>query len=220
MRSEGPGGRKAEIGHELNNLLAAIQGNADLLRGDFGGVEAIREGLDEIDKAVTRARALARKLLAESVAESASDSVVAHAPQPPLPRQQPHEPRGQTVLIVDDEEPVRRVASRLLARSGYEVREAANGAEALRVLAAANGAIDLLVSDIIMPEMGGLELARRAAADFPGLPILLISGYSDSQDLGQSIPADLDLLQKPFSGNELAAAVARCLAGGKRDHAS
>lgn len=220
MSNEGSGGRKAEIGHELNNLLAAIQGNADLMRGDFGGVEAIREGLDEIDKAVTRARALARKLLAESVSGPGSESVAGHTQQPPQPRQQPHEPRGQTVLIADDEEPVRRVASRLLARSGYEVREAANGAEALRVLAAANGEIDLLVSDIIMPEMGGLELARRAATDFPGLPILLISGYSDSQDLGQSIPADLDLLQKPFSGNELTAAVARCLARGNRDQAS
>ncbi|MEO6331079.1 MAG: response regulator, partial [Gemmatimonadaceae bacterium] len=87
----------------------------------------------------------------------------------------------------------------------YEVREAANGAEALRMLAAGIGEIDLLVSDIIMPEMGGLELARRVAIDFPTLPILLISGYSDSQELGQSIPAGLDLLQKPFSGTELTA---------------
>lgn len=204
---------KAEIGHELNNLLAAIQGNADLMRGDFGGVEAIREGLDEIDNAVTRARDLARKLLAEAVLDGG------HAPElhpPAAPRPAPQESRGQTVLIADDEEPVRRVASRLLARNGYNVREAANGAEALRMLAASNGEIDLLVSDIIMPEMGGLELARRVAGDFPALPILLISGYSDSEELGQSIPLDLDLLQKPFSGTELTAAVARCLARGPR----
>ena len=70
MRDAGIGGKGAEIGHELNNLLAAIQGNADLMRGDFGGVEAIREGLDEIDKAVTRARDLARKLLAEPAQEA------------------------------------------------------------------------------------------------------------------------------------------------------
>jgi len=129
----------------------------------------------------------------------------------------PRESRGQTVLIADDEEPVRRVASRLLARNGYEVREAANGAEALRMLAAGIGEIDLLVSDIIMPEMGGLELARRVAIDFPTLPILLISGYSDSQELGQSIPAGLDLLQKPFSGTELTAGPSRdALLGGRR----
>lgn len=209
MREPGPGARRAEIGHELNNLLAAIQGNADLMRGDFGGVEAIKEGLDEIDKAVTRARDLARKLLAEPAQEA---EVEAEAQQVVQARPMPRESRGQTVLIADDEEPVRRVASRLLARNGYEVREAANGAEALRMLAAGIGEIDLLVSDIIMPEMGGLELARRVAIDFPTLPILLISGYSDSQELGQSIPAGLDLLQKPFSGTELTAAVARCLA--------
>lgn len=209
MRDAGIGGKGAEIGHELNNLLAAIQGNADLMRGDFGGVEAISEGLDEIDKAVMRARDLARKLLAESVQEA---EVEPEARQVVQARPVLREPRGQTVLIADDEEPVRRVASRLLARNGYEVREAANGAEALRMLAAGIGEIDLLVSDIIMPEMGGLELARRVAIDFPTLPILLISGYSDSQELGQSIPAGLDLLQKPFSGTELTAAVARCLA--------
>ncbi len=127
-----------------------------------------------------------------------------------------HEPRGQTVLIADDEEPVRRVASRLLARNGYDVLEASDGAEALRMLAAGDRAVDLLVTDIIMPEMGGLELARRVAVDFPALPILLISGYSDNQELGQPIPAGLDLLQKPFSGTELTAAVARCLARSKR----
>lgn len=209
MSDAGPGGRGAEIGHELNNLLAAIQGNADLMRGDFGGVEAIREGLDEIDKAVTRARDLARKLLADTPLEPMPDAAARPAP---TPRPPPREPRGQTVLIADDEEPVRRVASRLLVRNGYDVLEAANGAEALRMLAVGGGNIDILVSDIIMPEMGGLELARRVASDFPGLPILLISGYSDSHDLGQSIPAELDLLQKPFSGSELTAAVAHCLA--------
>lgn len=209
MSDGGPGGRASEIGHELNNLLAAIQGNADLMRGDFGGVEAIREGLDEIDKAVTRARDLARKLLADTSLEPRPDAAVHAAP---TARAAVREPRGQTVLIADDEEPVRRVASRLLVRNGYDVREAANGAEALRMLAAGDGKVDILVSDIIMPEMGGLELARRVASDFPALPILLISGYSDSQELGQSIPAELDLLQKPFSGSELTAAVAHCLA--------
>lgn len=206
-------GRGAAIAHELNNLLAAIQGNADLMRGDFGGVEAIREGLDEIDRAVSRGRDLARKLLAEAALEGLD--APAASPVPAARHEARHESRGQTVLIADDEEPVRRVASRLLARNGYDVLEAADGAEALRMLAAGKGNIDLLVSDIIMPEMGGLELARRVSSEFPTLPVLLISGYSDSQELGQSIPPDLDLLQKPFSGTELTAAVARCLSRGK-----
>lgn len=212
MNDRGSPDSAPEIGHELNNLLAAIQGNADLMRGDFGGVEAIKEGLDEIDKAVARARALAGRLLAEAV----QHPEVRHEPAPsPEPRAIAHALRGKTVLVVDDEEPVRRVASRLLARNGYDVREAANGAEALRLLAAGDIEVDLLVSDIIMPEMGGLELARRVAIDFPELPILLISGYSDSEELGQSIPAGLDLLQKPFSGSDLTCAVARSIERGK-----
>lgn len=217
MRDPELSGRKAEIAHELNNLLAAIQGNADLMRGDFGGVESISEGLDEIDKAVARARDLTRKLLTDPKPDQHQEA----GTDAPLLRAKPapHEARGQTVLIADDEEPVRRVASRLLARNGYAVREAASGAEALQMLTEGKGAIDLLVTDIIMPVMGGLELARRVATDFPGLPILLISGYSDNQEVGNSIPADLDLLQKPFSGTELTAAVARCLARGTRSGA-
>lgn len=210
MRHGSAGGPRAQIGNELNNLLAAIQGNADLMRGDFGGVEAIREGLDEIDKAVARARDLARRLLLDASLEGQAGGDARLSAEHTTPVA--HVPRGQTVLIADDEEPVRRVASRLLARNGYAVREAANGAEALQILAAADGKIDLLVSDIIMPEMGGLELARRVTTEYPNLPILLISGYSDAQELGQSIPPHLELLQKPFSGTELTAAAARCLA--------
>jgi signal transduction histidine kinase len=107
LSEAGGGHTKAEIGHELNNLLAAIQGNADLMRGDFGGVEAIREGLDEIDKAVTRARDIARKLLAEPTHEAPA---ALGEPARAAPVRKAQEPLGQTVLIADVEEPVRRVA--------------------------------------------------------------------------------------------------------------
>lgn len=208
--AELPQDRKRTIAHELNNLLAAIQGNADLMRGDFVGAESVRESLDEIDKAVGRARDLTRQLAA------VPEGAVARPATPAPPHAQAQESRGATVLIADDEEPVRRVASRLLARSGYAVREASDGAEALRMLAAAGGEVDLLVTDIIMPEMGGLELARRVAADFPSLPILLISGYSETHEVAQGLPSHLDLLRKPFSGDELTSAVERCLARARR----
>ncbi len=106
MRDTGLADR-AEIAHELNNLLAVIQGNADLMRGDFGGVEAISEGLDEIDKAVARARDLARKLLAVTKTEVEAEPKRQPMPQP---RATPRKSRGQTILIAADEEPVRRVA--------------------------------------------------------------------------------------------------------------
>jgi CheY-like chemotaxis protein len=89
-------------------------------------------------------------------------------------------PRG-TVLVVDDEELVRRSIARVLGREGFTVREAEDGLAALSVLDASEGAIDLLITDAIMPRMGGAALIEQAAVRFPALPILMISGCTDKE---------------------------------------
>lgn len=111
-----------------------------------------------------------------------------------------------TVLLVDDEEPVRAFARAVLAEHGYKVREAASGPDALSVLAQ-QGAPDLLVTDVVMPGMGGLDLARRVGEMAPDVPVLFISGYVDDAALREEASQGAALLPKPFLSGDLLSAV-------------
>jgi len=122
-------------------------------------------------------------------------------------------PRGtETVLVVEDEDAVRLIVRRVLRDQGYEILEARDGNEAVRVCAQKGDAIDLVLSDVIMPGMGGRELSRALAASRPGLPILFMSGYNDDGELAGS-GADLGpgVLAKPFTAETLATQVREAL---------
>ena len=119
--------------------------------------------------------------------------------------------RVARVLVVDDEEAVRRVAGATLSRAGHEPLLAADGPEALGLLT--EGApIDLLITDLEMPGMNGLELAKLARATCPGLGVLFISGYPDRVLSTATDTGTIDLLEKPFSPVVLLERVARALA--------
>lgn len=108
-------------------------------------------------------------------------------------------PSGATiVLLVDDEPAVRNLFAMALSREGYHVLEAGNGAEALDV-AAQLDAIDLVVTDIVMPVMKGPELASRLRERFPDLRFVFVSGYLLSDDLGPNS----HMLAKPFVRQDL-----------------
>jgi two-component system, cell cycle sensor histidine kinase and response regulator CckA len=110
-------------------------------------------------------------------------------------------PRGtETILLVEDEEPVRNVARGILERSGYTVIQACDGAEALRVSERHVGAIDLLLTDIVMPKMSGPELAKRLVKARPGLKVLCMSGYTDDATFRHGLAdAGFAHLQKPLT---------------------
>ena len=111
---------------------------------------------------------------------------------------------GETVLLVEDEPMVRRVVGRELTEFGYVVAEAGNGVEALAWLAAAGAPPALVVTDLIMPEMGGRELAARLAEKFPGVPVLFTSGYTDNDAvLRELIEESRPFLQKPLAPETL-----------------
>jgi PAS domain S-box-containing protein len=136
---------------------------------------------------------------------------VAAAPQPAAPAsaRAPTPAPGRTILLVEDEEPVRRVAARCLERAGYRVLAVADGEDALRI-AAATPKIDLLLTDVVMPGMSGPRLADHLRAARPSLPVLFMSGFS--RDLPESLaPPPGALLQKPFTPERLAARVAEVL---------
>jgi signal transduction histidine kinase/CheY-like chemotaxis protein len=109
--------------------------------------------------------------------------------------------RGQ-VLLVDDDDDVRGVAAAMVAELGYDVAIASGGEEALGLLGQQR--FDLMVTDVAMPGMDGVELSRRARQLVPGLPILFASGYADVQTFGVEL-SDETLLRKPFRIGEVAA---------------
>ncbi|MFA5967941.1 MAG: response regulator [Sphingomonas sp.] len=116
-----------------------------------------------------------------------------------------------TILLVEDEDMVRAVAERALARQGYTVITAENGEVALEMLAT-HDRPDLLISDVVMPSMDGPTMVRRARERYPDLPILFMSGYAEEQ-LRKSIDIDhVAFLAKPFSVQQLAEAARVALA--------
>ncbi len=114
-----------------------------------------------------------------------------------------------TVLVVEDEDGVRAIARRILERAGYVVHVARNGADALRVLGEAGPAVDVVVSDMAMPEMGGAELARIIGMRFPTIRVVLMSGYAEDEMIMQGQSASgASFVAKPFSTRALLDAVA------------
>jgi PAS domain S-box-containing protein len=113
-----------------------------------------------------------------------------------------------TILVVEDEDAVRGIARRVLERAGFRVLVARHGADALTVLANADTPVDLLLTDMVMPEMGGLELAVRAVEQVPSIRIILMSGYTDA-DVGAIGRAERveGFLPKPFTAESLLEAV-------------
>jgi two-component system cell cycle sensor histidine kinase/response regulator CckA len=108
------------------------------------------------------------------------------------------EPR-QLVLVVDDEEGLRRVVCRTLRAEGYETVEASHGAEALEIMEKLPEPADLVVTDVVMPGMDGRELGRRLTQRWPTIPILYISAYDVNDIFRRGSPWDsAPFLQKPF----------------------
>ena len=119
-----------------------------------------------------------------------------------------------TILLVEDEAPVRQFAARALLSKGYRVLEAENGEAAMEVLENFDGDIDMLVTDVVMPNMDGPTLIKEARRDRPGMKAILISGYAEDvfrKSLGRE--PDVDFLPKPFSLKELLGAVKANLDG-------
>jgi CheY-like chemotaxis protein len=118
------------------------------------------------------------------------------------------------ILIAEDEESVRGLVARALARDGHEVAIANDGAEALDVLERERGAFELLLTDIRMPVMDGIALALATARNHPDVMILLMTGYADQRERASGLDALIhDVLTKPFTLDELRRAINGALTG-------
>ena len=132
----------------------------------------------------------------------------------PVAERLPESLRGtETILVVEDEPPVRWIVKDVLGRHGYKVLEAGSGVEALALWHQHQGEIALLLTDMVMPTgLGGQELAEKFTAQKPGLKVIFISGYSPQvAGRGFAVMDSLNFLQKPFDGSKLAGAVRQCL---------
>jgi CheY-like chemotaxis protein len=111
----------------------------------------------------------------------------------------------ETILLAEDEEGVRKFVRSMLEKQGYTVLAAANTDEALAIAAQNQDAIELLLTDVIMPQMNGTELAERIQAWKPGLNVLFMSGYTDrAMRLQDRLAKNAAFIQKPFTPNALA----------------
>ena len=121
---------------------------------------------------------------------------------------------GAVILLVEDEESVRRVASRILRRAGYQVLEATNGSHALLMAAEFRGLISLLVTDVVMPEVSGVELAKWYYGTYPAGEVIYMSGYTDDDLFRQGLTREhIRFVNKPFTSERLLRSVADALAG-------
>ena len=105
----------------------------------------------------------------------------------------------ETILLVEDEPAVRQLFATALSRAGYHVFEARNGEEAVKIFDEHASAIDLLLTDMRMPYMGGAELARELRSRKSGLKLICISGYPGAMSTAEAT----DFLAKPFSRDEM-----------------
>jgi CheY-like chemotaxis protein len=136
-------------------------------------------------------------------------------PAPPPSSKAPAQRRGGArgrILVVEDEDSVRAVVARTLQAEGYEVLGAREGAEALRELEEIGGSVDLIITDLIMPGMGGVQLGRELSQKYPGIPLLWISGHPREVELPRHLPAmGQAFLMKPVAPDALTETVNRIL---------
>jgi PAS domain S-box-containing protein len=118
----------------------------------------------------------------------------------------------ESILLVEDDAAVRATTARALSEFGYRVTSASDGAHALSLLEELGGSVDLVVSDVVMPRISGLELAARVRRKYPDVPWLFITGYADEGALGgEALPENARILLKPFLPAELARRVREVL---------
>ncbi len=201
------------VAHELNNLLTVIQINTEFLLETAGENPASAQELAEIQRAARRASILARQLLASSrlepfdanLAEAALKKKAFATTEKSAAAGLGKTPRvAETILLVEDEAAVRTLAKKILSQKGYRVLEASDGAIALRLAAAHVGEIDLVLTDVAMPNLGGRGMVEELRELSPGIRVLFMSGYPKEEIFPDKGSANrIPYLQKPFTGETL-----------------
>ena len=124
---------------------------------------------------------------------------------------------GGTILVVEDDALVRSMVRRALSETGFRVIEAANGEEALAVVRSYSAQIDAVLTDLAMPELGGRQLAQRLIEEWPDLPVVFMSGYTDNDVARRGLlDAGVPFLEKPLSPDALTRKMRQVMEGAPR----
>jgi len=192
------------MAHDFNNLVTAILGFARLAAAGLTGQRELGSYVEEVVRAGERAAALTRQLLVSM--DEASAAAAEEAPAVPASG-------TETVLLVEDDEALRNFIRLLLEKAGYTVLCETSPASALERAARPSPAIDLVLTDVVMPGMSGPELAARLGAILPAARVLYMSGYTADVIARRSLlRPGAPFLEKPFLEDQLLRAVRQALA--------
>ncbi|MDB5346887.1 MAG: putative Histidine kinase [Schlesneria sp.] len=184
--------------HDINNLLLVISCSSSKLLEQIPATDLGRDAAVSIGEATERIAEITAQLQMHLAGPQSAGE-----PQPHLAGEVTQKGTEETVLIVDDDPQVRQFIKTALIRGGYHVLEARHGPAAIALALRHRGLINLLVTDMLMPEMTGRELADALRTDVPSLRVLYLSGLDGSADLSTQ-PSALDaFVQKPFRMPEL-----------------
>jgi PAS domain S-box-containing protein len=222
-----------EFAHALNNLLLPVIANAELTLEALPSDSRLRSRLRVIKSGARRASDLVREQLdlarlhgdtTSSLNMAASDPLspvfghyaAAVAEVLPPTSCERHRTGPATLLIVEDESPMRESMAEFLSRSGYNVLSAGSAEEALET-SKSHSEIDLVITDVVLPQMSGQQLAGKLTTAYPEMKVLFVSGYSQSAVFHRDVPSlNRAFLQKPFSLPVLAEKVGGVLEAPKK----
>ena len=195
--------------HDFNNLLTVINGHTEILTEALHPSHPALRSVTQIRKASDSAAVLTRQWVAFNGRQ------VFH-PQPVNPdgigTHSENNKGTETILVVEDAEPLRVLTKEFLTASGYTVLEAANGEEAIQIAQSHYGSIDLLLTDVVMPRMGAKPLVAQMAQIRPHTRVLYMSGYPNEGIVQAGIVANgVMLLEKPFTREVLSKRVRQVL---------
>lgn len=185
--------------HDINNLLLVMSCSNSKLLEQISEDAPAKETATAIIAASERIADITRRLQRDLSGIRSSDTLV---PQP-VPRSANPTVGGETVLLVDDDSQVRQFLKTALVRGGYQVLDARHGPAAIAIAMRHTGSIDLLVTDMLMPEMSGKELAEALRTATPDLRVLYLSGMDSSQQTTSATTNRDTFVQKPFRLPEL-----------------
>ncbi|MFL6601633.1 MAG: response regulator [Steroidobacteraceae bacterium] len=198
----------AGIAHDFNNILAVLRGNLSLIREDIPADHRIMPPVLDMEKACNRATVLVRQILTFGSRHDRDRQVIQLGDTlgsiATAAEAQPKRGRGERILYLDDEESLVMLARRLLERMGYQVAGFNDSAQALAAFTTAPEDFDLVLTDLSMPGMSGIEVSRRMLEIRPDLPVLLATGYVRSEDVAQARSIGIrEVIWKPQTIGEM-----------------
>ena len=216
-----PAVRPAGLSHDVNNMLGVIIGHVGMALRDVRPSDPLHHDLVAIQQAAERAAALMREMRvagAGGTPASAPAPALAASAVPAAMTASVGVPTGhasatpRTVLLVEDEPAILTLVTHILRAQGYTVLRSNSATDAIALAAAHASGIDLLLTDVMMPEMNGRDLAQALQARHPGLRTVFMSGYTADLIATRGVlDADVSFLQKPFTIDALTTVVQKAL---------